>query len=309
MRAIRVIACAILAASFASDAPTAANAQSPSDAQTPANFPPASFEGKQFVDSRGCIYIRAGIDGNVTWVPRVTRSRKAICGYKPTFPTGTATAAAPAPTPAATPTTPARITPTPPVVAKPAPKPVTAAKPAPVRVVVAVKPAKPAAVATTAPGAVAAPRTPSPAPAATVFSTKSASYMVPVGPNRIVPRHVFENRQNTLVTAIPAGYRPAWNDGRLNPHRAEHSAAPDAPAAGFVLPKGYRPAWKDGRLNPNRGNRIAAGDARTDQIWERTLPRRLRHVPFDDTRAQLAPTAPTYARSPSRVSRTAWNGR
>ncbi len=319
MRVIRVIACAIIVASFGPVAPTAADAQSLRDAQTPADFPPASFNGKQFVDSRGCIYIRAGIDGNVTWVPRVTRSRKAICGYKPTFPAGIATVAAPtatptptaAPTPTATPTATVRITLAPPVVAQPAPVAAAPAKRA--------TPVKPAPVATTAPRAAApirvATRTPSPAPAATVFSAKSgksAASMVVVGPNRIVPRHIFENRQNTLVTAIPAGYRPAWNDDRLNPHRAERGTAPDAPATRFVLPKGYRPAWDDDRLNPNRGNRTAAGDARTDQVWQRTLPRRLRHVPLDDTQAQLAPTAPvgtTYARSPSRVSRTAWHGR
>ena len=71
-----------------------AHAQSLRNGSTPAEFPPASYTGNQYVDSKGCVYIRAGIDGNVTWVPRVSRDRKLVCGYKPT---ATATTAQTAP--------------------------------------------------------------------------------------------------------------------------------------------------------------------------------------------------------------------
>jgi len=75
----------------------------------PAEFPPASYKGKQYVDSKGCVFIRAGIDGNISWIPQVTRARKIVCGAQPTF----ARAPAPAPKPAAAP--PVELTVAPPV--------------------------------------------------------------------------------------------------------------------------------------------------------------------------------------------------
>lgn len=54
----------------------------------PAEFPPSSFTGNQFIDSTGCAFIRAGISGIVSWVPRVDRNREQLCGFQPTFPGG-----------------------------------------------------------------------------------------------------------------------------------------------------------------------------------------------------------------------------
>ncbi len=63
----------------------AAQAQSLRDVAVPAEFPPESYQEAQYVDSRGCVYIRAGMTGRTTWVPRVTRDRQALCGFQPTF--------------------------------------------------------------------------------------------------------------------------------------------------------------------------------------------------------------------------------
>lgn len=39
------------------------------------------------------------------------------------------------------------------------------------------------------------------------------------------------------------------------------------------VPHGYRPAWDDGRINPHRGPQSAAGDATMNQVWTQTVPR------------------------------------
>ena len=66
MKLTRIVALTIISGTIAlAVADTALQAQTLRAVRPPAEFPPASFRGKQFVDSRGCVYIRAGIDGNV----------------------------------------------------------------------------------------------------------------------------------------------------------------------------------------------------------------------------------------------------
>lgn len=149
MTIFRAFAIAAIAASFgAGQAP----AQAVSSEQAPAEFPPASYTGRQYVDSNGCVFVRAGIDGNVSWIPRVSRKRKVICGFQPSIPgaAGTRTVAAsqpaaaepvqitvadPAVKPAAAPAKPApkKVVAPPAPKPKPAPKPVVVARPKPVQ--------------------------------------------------------------------------------------------------------------------------------------------------------------------------------
>lgn len=96
----RVLAMAAIAMSFTG---AQALSQSGASAQVPAEFPPASYSGRQYVDSNGCVFIRAGVDGQTTWVPRVSRSREVICGFQPSLATARA-APEPVPAPSAAPT-------------------------------------------------------------------------------------------------------------------------------------------------------------------------------------------------------------
>ena len=82
MQVFKAFTAVLLLVSFAAGP---AGAKSLRDAGEPAEFPPSDFSGKQYVDSNGCVFVRAGIGGNVTWVPRVSRSRQQICGQEPTF--------------------------------------------------------------------------------------------------------------------------------------------------------------------------------------------------------------------------------
>lgn len=191
----------------------AANAKSLRNAGIPADFPPSSFKGKQYVDSNGCVFIRAGISGNVTWVPRVSRSRQQICQQKPTFakvqkpdvpvvvdvaPSAPKPVTKPAPTQVVTPKpTPKRVVRTP--VAKPAPAPkriVRAPTPKPVA-----KPTRRVVRRVAQPAVVAAPK--------------------PVAVPKPAPKRIV---RIAMPSKPPAGYTTVWTDGRHNQNRARGTA-------------------------------------------------------------------------------------
>lgn len=50
----------------------------------PAELPPPNYAGQQYVDSKGCLFVRAGQSPDrEVWVPRVTREGKPLCGNPP----------------------------------------------------------------------------------------------------------------------------------------------------------------------------------------------------------------------------------
>ncbi|WP_172841075.1 SPOR domain-containing protein [Rhodovulum sp. P5] len=48
----------------------------------PADLPPPGFLGVQFVDSRGCVFVRGDVGG---WQPRLSRDGVPLCGFRPSF--------------------------------------------------------------------------------------------------------------------------------------------------------------------------------------------------------------------------------
>ncbi len=277
------------------------------EAQTnrqPREFPPASYKGKQYVDSTGCVFIRAGIDGNVTWVPRVSQARKSVCGFKPTLVGQTASAA---PAPSATP--PVQITlnnAVPPVAAAPravvrkvapAKAPVVVRQTAPVApvrkvvprpVVRAVAPA-PVVVATNRPTQVRGVATSCPGASALSQQYMRSSSL----PVRCGPQAEPINGSARIASGAPIAAAPARIAGQTQVRRTVVAAAPVETVTGQTrlvpkhvainridtrdvsVPEGYRAVWEDDRLNPYRAEQNLDGRRQMLLIWTQTVPRRL----------------------------------
>lgn len=222
-----------------------ANARTLRNAEMLAEFPPSSFNGMQYVDSKGCTYIRAGFSGNVTWVPRVTRSRNHVCKQAPTFAKNRI-----------------RIEPN-----------TVASKPAPIR-------AKPKRVIS----AVIAKTTP-PAPKLYTKPQASKPVVIAkVTSKPIVRTTISTAKPQTHQVVLPAPQKRTLATPKPNSSvgiaATKHTAA--KPVKRHVYHEitlkpiaGYNMAWGDGRLNPNRARGTAIGEAKMAGIWTNTVPRRL----------------------------------
>lgn len=257
------------------------NAQALRNAGPPAEFPPASYKGKQYVDSRGCVYIRAGIDGNVTWVPRVNRQRNLLCGFQPSLSPAQLAQARTGPS-AGTSGAPVEITLAPEdrraAPAAPAPVPRAAApqpSPGPAPTVFG----SPAPQTETAPAprrteTAAAPRAaPSPGPAPTVFGSP---------PPKAAPAATAQARPAArkpspapAPTVLSGAAQPKPKVVRARPAPQPHELAPGTRivrrhivenrqnTTNLRVPAGYRAVWTDDRLNPARAERTQAASLAT----------------------------------------------
>ncbi len=372
----------VLAFALAGLGPVAAQAMTIDQIGGPANPPPPGYRGDQFVDSRGCIFMRAGYAGSVSWVPRALRNRQVLCGYQPTRIGGRvppaagaggaaaaqmATQAPAAPPvappvahalpmatvasgfagktpakPSATQTASAAATPAA-AIAAPAARPVRPAAPVMNRIIVrdgsrtyqaesrrvlvrpagrmldrpvgslceglgtaettlfrlydgrealrcasaaggparyAVVPPVPKPVPAPLPAPQVAPEPAArvaaarPAPPSLVAARPAAGEVVtPARPPEavVVPRRVVVATPTAPVRTVPARTVVVVRAPVARAVRSE----PAPRAVTVAIPPGYKPGWTDGRLNPLRGVGTAAGQAAMDQIWTKTVPRRL----------------------------------
>lgn len=333
MKVTRVLAIAVIAASVGVGF---VQAQSSGRNAVPAEFPPSSFDGRQYVDSNGCVFIRAGISGNISWIPRITRSREVLCGFQPSL-AKAKPAAAPAqpvarkvasPRPAQT----TRATPTPktssraqttrqPVqVTAPArkqpivttqPRTVRVAKPkiiapAPVKTVKPVKIVKPVRTTRSAPTPGAA----SSCQGGTAISTRymgsgdvrcgpqaapHVTYVqggggsgVTTRPARVIQTAPMRATAPATSYAAPRSYSQAVPGAHVGVrHSAHHSARQPVRvvprhvyerqqnAKGTYIPDGFKPVWDDDRLNPKRAHQTLEGKAQMEVAWSQTVPRYL----------------------------------
>lgn len=229
-----------------------AYAQSLKTAKPPAELPPSSYAADYYVDSRGCAYIRAGYGGNVSWIPRVTRARRVVCGQTPTFAgrkVATEKTQVAALTPKATTVKKTNAstfwfgTPT-----KTRVKSRTVVKEVETKAIVKTEPVKVARVtvqATTKPRRV----------------VQRSKHAIRTGPQAVHPADAYNGRNGRVVMVE---VRPQVEPTRITVTRQR-----------MVVPEGYESLLADSGTYGMSGVGTPEGKAAMDLIWTETMPRRL----------------------------------
>ena len=250
---------------------------------TPAEVPPSTFNGRQYVDSAGCVFVRAGQGDVVAWMPRLTRSNEPLCGYTPTKIEAAQEAETALATIAHTTT--------------------TATQPASVRDVPLMSAPRLGAHSTSA--------APIASPADVVMRpvTRAAcgATALRLGHRKGCDTAPEDGPSNLVAIQIPLQTRNSTHglEGlngkdlrRITPARifvasdATYSFSPSAQGSVIVgsvetakrlsrgtqriaVPKGYKQAWTDGRLNVFRGVGTANGALQMRRTWTESVPQRL----------------------------------
>ncbi len=279
---LKVVSVALMAAVFA---PIGAQAQSIAQIGGPAELPPASYRGLQYVDSRGCVFMRVESSGAARWYPRVNAARKPVCNQaRPQVVADTAEDI-PAVAPKVMAAAPVAVTAVPAPVMKPkaAPMETVASRMMPKA---AVTPIAPVAAARAVDTRYEAARMAGPskgqigcytsAPVAEVVRLRNGGTAV-----------MCTRGDGTTVgwrpPIYPAGSPPGVSlrdpvqvtRATGNPASMASESYPQNAGNVTAVPKGYRLAWKDGRLNPMRGKGTQSGQVAQDQIWTRDVPAKL----------------------------------
>ena len=239
----------------------------PAGLAEPAELPPAGFIGQQYVDSKGCVFLRAGLGGRVTWVPRVTADRKQLCS-------GPVAATEPA------------------VVEEPA----ATVKAAPVKAAPAMV-AKPAVTTTRKVKKTAALAPPNATPQGLRMACPAATPFL----ERLISASGDSKLYCTKGDGTISGATlPRIIDtGKVVGHLSDVTIAPPSQTLPAV-PKGYVRAWKDDRLNVDRAKTTAAGTAAQDKVWTREVP--LNGVPGDQAVSTVKGPVKTPVKTPAKAA-------